>query len=436
MGILQRVLHPTEADFQRVQTESSSLKREVAHILNQVKIGGDSALLRYAKKFDSHSLNTFTVSPEEISSSVHLVEPSLQRAIERAKRNIEKFHASQRSVDEYVEVEDGVTCWRKSIPIERVGLYIPGGNAPLFSTVLMLAVPATLAGCKEIVLCTPPQKGKSIHPATLYAASLCGVTQIFSIGGAQAIGAMAYGTESVPKVDKIFGPGNRWVTEAKLQLSSTQCAIDMPAGPSEVMVVIDESSDRSYAAADLLSQAEHGEESQAMLVVYHPKKSEAESIVGEVETEIEKQLQTLSRSQFAKISLSHSKAFIVESREKLYDIINGYAPEHLLLQTSFNDDIASQIMHAGSVFIGPWACEAVGDYASGTNHTLPTGGWARSYGGVSLESFFKKVTFQSVTKEGLKSLGPTVETLALAEGLDAHASAVRVRLSSKEDKIE
>lgn len=407
-----------------------SVAAEVKAILDDVRDRKDEALWSYTRAFEHVEPASLAVSRDEISHAASLVDGKLKLAIDRAKRNIERFHAAQKPMDEKVETEPGVYCWRKSVPLERVGIYAPGGSAPLFSTVLMLAVPAHLAGCRSIVLCTPAQRDGKVHPAVLYAASISNVTDVFCIGGAQAIGAMAYGTESVPKVDKIFGPGNRFVTEAKIQVASHACAIDMPAGPSEVMVVVDASSDPSFAAADMLSQAEHGSDSQAILVVQASDELAGHQIADAVETQLGMQLASLPRKEIAQAALSHSKIIIVTDEESVIRVVNTYAPEHLLLQTIDFSAVAAQVVNAGSVFLGSCSCESAGDYASGTNHTLPTYGWARSYGGVSLDSYQKKITFQRITRQGLRSLGPVIETMALAESLDAHARAVRLRLDA------
>jgi histidinol dehydrogenase len=348
----------------------------------------------------------------------------LQESIRTAEKNIKKFHAAQRTEQSPVETMSGVSCWRKSVAIDKVGIYIPGGSAPLFSTVLMLGIPAKLAGCREIVLCTPPDLSGRINEAILYSANLVGITKIFKVGGAQAIAAMAYGTESIPKVFKIFGPGNQYVTKAKQLVTEEGLAIDMPAGPSEVLVIADESSTPSFVAADLLSQAEHGEDSQVMLVVNN------ESVIEPIQKEIEKQIQTLPRKDIAERCLANSRVVLFENRSDIILFVNEYAPEHLIVNTRDSDEIVAQITNAGSVFIGNYSPEAIGDYASGTNHTLPTNGYAKAFAGVSLESFMKYITFQKLTQEGLKSLGPAVEIMAEAEQLLAHKMAVRVRLES------
>ena len=439
MNLLQRIVEPREDTIDtllaRPALDIDSIRPQVSTIIERVRREGDAALISYAAQFDGASLDSVIIPETSMKKAAALVDETLQKAIDRAYENIKRFHEAQQPIDERVETEAGVYCWRKSIPLNRVGIYVPGGSAPLFSTVLMLAIPARLAGCSEIVLSTPPRGDGSIHPAICYAALLSGVTKIVAAGGAQAIAALAYGTESVPAVDKIFGPGNRFVTEAKVQVSSHQCAIDMPAGPSEVMVVIDSKSNTSFAAADMLSQAEHGLDSQSILVVLAKSEKEGNALVDSVEKHMSMQMATLERREFLTSSLRHAKAVIVTSIESCATVINRYAPEHLIINLTDFVDLESRVTNAGSVFLGQWACESAGDYASGTNHTLPTAGWARSYSGVSLDSFYKKITFQRITRQGLRSLGPIIETLAIAESLDAHAHAVRIRLNSMtEDK--
>lgn len=433
MSLMQRMINPPPDQLTQLLArprQESSVADVVAAILRDVREHKDAALLEYVRTLEQVSLTSLAVSEEQIRLASSQVDANLRDAMERAKGNIERFHAAQRPTDEKVETEPGVYCWRKSVPLDTVGIYAPGGTAPLFSTVLMLAIPARLAGCRRIVLCTPAQHDGKVHPAVLHAASISGVTEVFSIGGAQAIGAMAYGTESIPAVDKIFGPGNRFVTEAKIQVSSTACAIDMPAGPSEVMVVIDGTSEPSFVAADLLSQAEHGPDSQSILLIHCSDVGSGERIADTVEKHLERQLEQLPRRETASLALSHGKILILTDENMVVHTINSYAPEHLLLQTADFSAIAAQVVNAGSVFLGSCSCESAGDYASGTNHTLPTYGWARSYSGVSLDSFYKKVTFQRLTKQGLRALGPSIETMALAESLDAHARAVRIRLDA------
>ena len=408
--------------MQRPAIDTKFLERTVANILNDVKMHGDEALKHCARHFDKVELDEFLVSDKEFAEAETQISDKLKKAIQTAKANIEKFHSAQIEKSEIIETTDGIFCWRKSVPIEKIGLYIPAGTAPLFSTVLMLAIPANIAGCQEIILCSPPATDGKINSATLYAARLCGATKVFKIGGAQAVGAMAFGTNQVPKVYKIFGPGNQFVTEAKQQVTKFGVAIDMPAGPSEVAVLADESSISAFVAADLLSQAEHGVDSQVLLV------TTSEKVIEETLAEIEKQIEELPRKNIASKALENSKAILVENTETAIEILNEYAAEHLILAVENPDEIAEKIINAGSVFIGNYSCESAGDYASGTNHTLPTGGYARSYSGVSLDSFVKKITFQKLTAAGLKNLGETVEIMAEAEQLQAHKNAVSVRL--------
>lgn len=408
----------------RPVADNSALEKTVKKILQKVKKNGDKAVLKYTKEFDEVKLNNLVVSETEINAAATLLSDELKQAIQQAKKNIETFHVAQKESAKKIETMPGVVCWRQSVAIEKVGLYIPGGSAPLFSTVLMLGVPAQLAGCKEIVLCTPPANDGSIHPAILYAAQLCGISTIFKVGGVQAIGAMAYGTATIPKVFKIFGPGNQYVTLAKQIIQQEGVAIDMPAGPSEVLVIADETAVPEYAAADLLSQAEHGPDSQVILITTN--ESVAEKISGAIKTQLKK----LSRREIAKKALQNSKLIIVENINEAVELSNLYAPEHLILSCANAEEVANQIISAGSVFIGNYSPESVGDYASGTNHTLPTNGYAAMYSGVSLDSFVKKITYQQLTKEGLENIGNTVMTMAAAEGLDAHKNAVAVRLKN------
>ncbi|MEZ5345946.1 MAG: histidinol dehydrogenase [Pyrinomonadaceae bacterium] len=401
---------------------TESLGAKVTEILEDVRLNGDSAVRSRTEEFDRVFLESFLVTDEEIAAAEENVSAELRRAMELAKSNIEKFHAAQTETPKKIETAPGVFCWRSSRGIESVGLYVPGGTAPLFSTVLMLAVPAKLAGCREIVLCSPPDKNGKVNDAILCAAKLCGVTKIFKIGGVQAIGAMAFGTETVPKVFKIFGPGNRFVTAAKQIVSQFGVAIDMPAGPSEVAVFADESAVPEFVAADLLSQAEHGEDSQVLLV------SSSEEVIKRTISEIEKQLTELPRREIAEMALKNSKAILVEDEETAFKLLNEYAAEHLILAVEDAGGIPGKIINAGSVFIGNYSCESAGDYASGTNHTLPTNGYAKAFSGVSLDSFVKKITFQELTAEGIKSIGPAIETMAQAEGLEAHKNAISVRL--------
>ncbi|MEL6972133.1 MAG: histidinol dehydrogenase [Bacteroidota bacterium] len=404
-------------DLQQLEAPVSEILQEVAH-------RGDDALLDFTAKFDGVRLADLAVSKEEIALSGEQISSELRTAIQTAKQNIEQFHRAQQDVTPTVETMPGVRCWRRSVGIERVGLYVPGGTAPLFSTVLMLAVPAVLAGCREVVLCTPPQKDGSVHPAILYAAQLAGVEQIFRVGGAQAIAAMAYGTDSIPATYKIFGPGNAYVTVAKQLISKIGVAIDMPAGPSEVMVIADESAQPTFVAADLLSQAEHGADSQVVLVCYSEQMAEA------VQKATEEQLAQLPRRDFAAASLANSATIVVNDQREATALINAYGPEHLILAVDQPEAWVEGIINAGSVFMGHYTPESVGDYASGTNHTLPTNGFARAYSGVSLDSFVRKITFQQLTPQGLQNIGPTVETMAAAESLDAHKLAVSIRLAS------
>ncbi|MBS1543421.1 MAG: histidinol dehydrogenase [Bacteroidetes bacterium] len=400
----------------------ASLDESILGILDAVRKEGDAALIKYSLRFDGQKVESLSVSREFVEAAINTLDPALRQAIETAATNIRTFHSAQARGVERVETMQGVVCWRRYIPIERVGIYIPGGSAPLFSTVLMLGIPAQLAGCKEIHLCTPPGKDGSIHPAILFAADYCGITQIHPVGGAQAIAAMAYGTASVPAVSKIFGPGNQYVTRAKQLIAQQGTAIDMPAGPSEVLVYGDDTCVPAFAAADLLSQAEHGPDSQVVMVSRDLK------ILKAVSKEIEKQLSTLPRAEVASQALKNSMMIHIENEETILDFINDYAPEHLILQIKDPESIAGKITNAGSVFIGPWTPEAVGDYASGTNHTLPTNGFAKSYSGISLDSFTKGITFQSLTEEGLRNIASVVETLAKAEQLEAHRRAVQIRL--------
>ena len=396
----------------------------VRTVLDEVRQEGDVAVKRYEEKFDKVTLTDLQVSEAEIEEACELVSEELKQAIRTAKDNIEKFHASQRFTGHKVETTPGVTCWQKAVAIEKVGLYIPGGTAPLFSTVLMLAVPAHIAGCKEIVLCTPPNREGKVHPAILFAARTAGVSKIFKAGGIQAIAAMAYGTESIPKVYKIFGPGNQYVTAAKQLVSLKDVAIDMPAGPSEVEVIADETANPDFIAADFLSQAEHGADSQAILV------TSAENMVSPVAEAIRRQLSALSRQEITEKALEHSRIIVLKDEQEVIDFTNMYAPEHLIIQTGNYAYIAEQIENAGSVFMGPYTPESAGDYASGTNHTLPTNGYAKAYSGVNLDSFIKKITFQEITAEGIKSLGGTIQVMAGNEQLDAHRNAVTIRLKT------
>ena len=407
---------------QRPELDVTSLFDTVQTVLNDVKTNGDEAVRRYGERFDKVYVADFQVSEEEIIEAERMLSDELKQAIFTAHRHIEKFHAAQQFEEIAVETMSGVICRQKAVAIEKVGLYIPGGTAPLFSTVLMLAIPAKIAGCKEIVLCTPPNREGKAHPAILFAAKASGISKIFKAGGIQAIGAMTYGTESVPKVYKIFGPGNQYVVAAKQIVSLKDVAIDMPAGPSEVEIIADESANPAFIAADFLSQAEHGADSQSVLV------TTSESLAEAVKKEITSQLAKLPRRDFAEKSLSHSCIVILENEDKMIDFTNQYAPEHLIIQTANYTEISARIVNAGSVFLGPYTPESAGDYASGTNHTLPTKGYAKMYSGVNLDSFVKKIPFQEITEEGLKELGPTIEIMAEAELLEAHKNAVSVRL--------
>lgn len=410
--------------LQRPVIETGALFGTVSKVLDDVRLNGDEALRRYELEFDHVSLEKLNVEDGEFYEAVNYIPEDLKKAIDVAYSNIHKFHSAQRFEEIKVETSPGVTCIQRSVPISKVGLYIPGGTAPLFSTVLMLAIPAKIAGCSEIVLCSPPDINGKINPYILYAARIAGVTNVYKVGGAQAVAAMAYGTESVPKVDKIFGPGNQYVVAAKQLVSLSDVAIDMPAGPSEVEVLTDESSNPSFVAADLLSQAEHGADSQVLLV------STDRNMIDKVVVELEKQLEELPRKEIAAKSISHSQAIYVDNMETAISITNEYAPEHLILSVKNYNDIASKITNAGSVFLGQYACESAGDYASGTNHTLPTKAYAKAYSGLCLDSFMRKMTLQELTPQGIKSIGHAVELMAGAEGLDAHKNAMNLRLNS------
>ncbi|MDE5760524.1 MAG: histidinol dehydrogenase [Bacteroides sp.] len=415
--------------LKRPVMNTENLFDTVRSVIDRVKTEGDRAVLDYEEKFDKVTLASLVVSEGELQEAEQLVSEELKAAIALAKQNIETFHAAQRFEGRKVQTRPGVTCWQKAVAIEKVGLYIPGGTAPLFSTVLMLAVPAKIAGCKEIVLCTPPDShtGK-VHPAVLYAAKVAGVNRIFKAGGIQAIAAMAYGTDSVPKVYKIFGPGNQYVTAAKQWVGLRDVAIDMPAGPSEVEVLADETANPVFVAADLLSQAEHGVDSQAMLITTSRRLQQA------VKEEVERQLALLPRKEIAEKSLANSKLIVVDNLEEAIALTNAYAPEHLILEVEDYLSVAEQITNAGSVFLGSLTPESAGDYASGTNHTLPTNGYAKAYSGVSLDSFIRKITFQEITPEGIQAIGPAIEVMAANEHLDAHKNAVSVRLKALNTK--
>lgn len=402
--------------------DNTGLKKKVQEILEKVKAKGDKAVIKFTKKFDGVSIDQLAVSEEEINESADNISNELKEAIEQASKNIKLFHAAQFQFPRKIETMPGVECWRKMVPVEKVGLYIPGGSAPLFSTVLMLGMPAKLAGCKEIVLCSPPGKDGKIDPAILYAAQQAGITKIFKVGGVQAIAAMAFGTETIPAVYKIFGPGNQYVTEAKQLVQQSGIAIDMPAGPSEVAVYADETANAAFVAADLLSQAEHGPDSQVLLVGCANLKVEA------IQLEIKKQLALLPRKDIAGKALKNSRIILVKDEEEVTELLNAYAPEHLILNCINADEMAEKVINAGSVFIGPYSSESVGDYASGTNHTLPTNGFAKMYSGVSMDSFVKQITFQKLSAEGIKNMGKHVFVMAEAEGLQAHANAVKLRM--------
>lgn len=408
--------------LKRPALNTENLFDTVRGIIARVKAEGDKAVREYEAAFDKAVLASLAVTKDEIKQAEVLLPDELKEAIRLAKENIETFHAAQRFEGKKVETAPGVTCWQKAVAIERVGLYIPGGTAPLFSTVLMLAVPAKIAGCREIVLCTPPDKEGKVHPAILFAAQVAGVDKIFKIGGVQAVAAMAYGTETVPKVYKIFGPGNQYVTAAKQLVSLRDVAIDMPAGPSEVEVLADDSANPVFVAADLLSQAEHGVDSQAMLI------TTSERLMEEVAAEVERQLAVLPRKEIAEKSLTNSKLILVKDMQEAIELTNAYAPEHLIIETENYLAIAEKIVNAGSVFLGAFSPESAGDYASGTNHTLPTNGYAKAYSGVSLDSFIRKITFQEIRSQGMIAIGPTIEVMAANEHLDAHKNAVAVRL--------
>lgn len=414
-----------KAILERPAFDSKSLENIVTPILLDVKLNGDAAIKKYAAKFDGIELTELKVSEEEIMAAVALVDNELKVAIDLAKNNITKFHAAQKEVITQIETTTGVVCWRKSIAIQKIGLYIPGGSAPLFSTLLMLGIPAVLAGCSEIVVCTPADKNGKINPVILYVAQLIGLKNIYKTGGAQAIGAMAYGTETVPQVYKIFGPGNQYVTGAKQLVNKEGIAIDMPAGPSEVAVYADETANHGFVAADLLSQAEHGADSQVILV------ATTQVIVNKVQKEIDKQLAVLSRNEVAAKALQNARFIVMENVDAAFELLNEYAAEHLIISSNNAFVLADKVINAGSVFLGHLSPESVGDYASGTNHTLPTNGYAKAYSGVSLDSFVKKVTFQQLSKEGIKNIGNAVELMAAAEGLDAHKNAVSIRLKSQ-----
>ena len=425
---MKKIIYPAKENWaeilQRPVLNMETLRGTVCEVLDRVKMEGDKAVIEYEERFDKVKLDSLAITETEMREAEKNVPIELKVAILLAQRNIYTFHKKQKFEGKKVETMEGVTCWQKAVGIEKVGLYIPGGTAPLFSTVLMLAVPAKIAGCKEIVLCTPPDKEGKIHPAILYAAQVAGVSKIFKAGGVQAIGAMAYGTESIPKVYKIFGPGNQYVMAAKQQVSLHDVAIDMPAGPSEVEVIADETANPAFVAADLLSQAEHGVDSQVVLV------TTSEKLLNEVEYEVQHQLSRLPRWEIAEKSLANSKLILVKDMGEALEMTNEYAPEHLIIETKDYMELAEKVVNAGSVFLGALTPESAGDYASGTNHTLPTNGYAKAYSGVSLDSFIRKITFQEINREGIQNIGPAIEVMASNEHLDAHKNAVSVRLNS------
>ena len=422
------IKYPSRSEWKSILSRptlnTATLRDTVLQVLSDIREKGDKAVIEYEEKFDKVKLASLEVTEEEFAEAEKATDSTLKEAIGKALENIRTFHASQKFEGQKVTTTTGVTCWQKAVAIEKVGLYIPGGTAPLFSTVLMLAAPAKIAGCKEIVLCSPPNREGKINPAILYAAKAAGVSRIFKAGGVQAIGAMAYGTESIPKVYKIFGPGNQYVMAAKQEVSLHDVAIDMPAGPSEVAVLADETANPAYVASDLLSQAEHGIDSQSILI------TTSEELINAVQEEVEKQLSVLPRKEITEKSLSHSKLILVSSIDEAIEMSNEYAPEHLIIETKDYMHLAERIVNAGSVFLGPYTPESAGDYASGTNHTLPTNGYAKAYSGVNLDSFTRKITFQEITREGIMNIGPTIETMAANEFLDAHKNAVTVRLKS------
>jgi len=419
--------YPDKKDWpmllKRPQNSAEIAEESVVSILEAVRQNGDVALREFSRKFDNVELSELCVSQREIENAGEQVSDDLKSAIQFAIQNITKFHESQLIREPVIETQAGVRCWRKSVPVEKVGLYIPGGTAPLFSTVLMLVIPAKIAGCSEIVLCTPPNVNGTVNPVILYSAKVLGIDKIYKIGGAQAVAAMAYGTESVPKVDKIFGPGNSWVTLAKQLISRDGVAIDMPAGPSEVLILADETANPEFVAVDLLSQAEHGVDSQVILL------TDSEGLVQNVRVAILRQLQILPRKEIAAKALANSRIILLQNPVDMMKFSNAYAPEHLIIMTKDADKLAEKVINAGSVFIGAFTPESAGDYASGTNHTLPTYGYARNYSGVSVDSFMKKITFQTLTKTGLQNIGPAIQQMAAAEGLDAHKNAVSIRLA-------
>ncbi|TGD59699.1 histidinol dehydrogenase [Flavobacterium humi] len=428
---MKKIIYPAENEWQEILKRPASfsdMEGIVKEIFKEVKLKGDTAIAKYTSFFDGVSLPDITVSPEEINEAVGLVPEDLKKAIAQAKKNIETFHSAQKTEKIVVETTEGVTCWLEKKPIQKIGLYIPGGTAPLFSTILMLAVPATLAGCKEIMLCTPPDMSGKIDPAILYAANLCGISRMLKVGGIQAIAGMTFGTASIPKVYKIFGPGNQFVMAAKQMATQFGIAIDMPAGPSELLVFADSSANPKFVAADLLSQAEHGQDSQVVLITTSAR------ILEEVKKEIILQLAALPRKKIAEKALENSKLILIGSTQEAIAMINEYAPEHLNICSTEEEYLIDAIINAGSVFIGNYTPESAGDYASGTNHTLPTNGYARNYSGVHLDSFLKSMTFQKITEKGIRNIGKTIEIMAEAEGLQAHKNAVSIRLKSLADE--
>ena len=426
---MEIIKYPAREEWGRIverpRLDVQELNDAVSAVLADIQVRGDAAAKAYIARFQGAQLDDMEVSPAEMAAAEKEVSPELKKALTAARDNIARFHASQALSIKKIETSPGVWCWQKAVPIERVGLYVPGGTAPLFSTVLMLAVPAQVAGCREIVLCTPCAADGTVHPAVLYAAQLAGVGRIFKLGGAQAIAAMAYGTETVPAVYKIFGPGNQYVTAAKQQVSRQGVAIDMPAGPSEVAVIADASSDLAFVASDFLSQAEHGADSQSVLFTTD------ETILAPLQAEIERQLAALPRRELTAKALAHSRLVLLHDTDELMELVNRYAPEHLIIQCADYRAVADRVVNAGSVFLGAYTPESAGDYASGTNHTLPTCGYARAYSGVNLDSFVRKITFQEISRDGLQGLAPVIETMAAGEGLDAHKNAVAVRLQNK-----
>ncbi len=423
------IKYPSRQEWEKIVERPvlnvQGLFNSVQEIVDEVKVDGDKAVRKYSALFDQVEPESLLVTQAEFVRAEAQVPIELKAALLLAQKNIAAFHSTQQFTGKKVETAPGVTCWQKAVGIEKVGLYVPGGTAPLFSTVLMLATPAKIAGCKEIVLCTPPDRDGKVHPAILFAARIAGVSKVFKVGGVQAIAAMAYGTESIPRVYKIFGPGNQYVTAAKQLVSLHGVAIDMPAGPSEVEVLADETANPVFVAADLLSQAEHGADSQAILV------TTSEKLVKEVEVEVQRQLAALKRYEIAEKALAHSKLILLKSLEEAVELTNLYAPEHLIIETEDYMEVAGKVVNAGSVFLGSLTPESAGDYASGTNHTLPTNGYAKAYSGVSLDSFIRKITFQEITRQGIAAIGPAIEVMAANEGLDGHKNAVTVRLNSK-----